>query len=322
MMATEASRDVIINENTVGTTFWDLQSNALISNKIHCYDDGTIAAVWTMGMQATSFPDRGTGINYFDGVNWGPAPQARIETLRTAFPSYAPLGPDGEITFVTTSTGFPMTYREMGLSTMPAISIGQDNTVVVIYSSTTETYDNFDWNYKKLWMRFKPEGVDWSPFVHLTRDIMHLFDESIYACAFPTWDDRIHLVYNNDGSPGTAYRGDHDYQENRITYMNIELYPIGIDEGSLSQQDKISLVVSPNPSSGLVKVGYTVDQISNINLLVRDITGKKLLYQDLGWKINGTYNYTIDLKDLEPGIYLVSIISVNETATSKLVLQR
>jgi hypothetical protein len=82
---------------------------------------------------------------------------------------------DGEITFVSTSTGFPMSYREMGISTMPAISISPDNWIVVIYSSTTETFDNFDWNYKKLWMRDKQDGSTWGPFMHLTEDIMHIF---------------------------------------------------------------------------------------------------------------------------------------------------
>jgi hypothetical protein len=86
-----------IEEDVIGTTYYDLQTNASLSDRLWCYDDGTIGAVWTLGMQATNFPDRGTGYNYFDGDTWGPQPQARIETLRTGWPSYAPWGPDGEI---------------------------------------------------------------------------------------------------------------------------------------------------------------------------------------------------------------------------------
>jgi hypothetical protein len=63
----------IVGENVIGNTFYDLQSNAFLSNRIHVYPDGTIGAVWTRGVDdPPSFPDRGTGYNYFDGNTWVP----------------------------------------------------------------------------------------------------------------------------------------------------------------------------------------------------------------------------------------------------------
>ncbi len=85
------------DETQIGTTVYDLQTNALLSNRFYRYTDGTMAAVWTRGMTATAYADRGTGYNYFDGTNWGPEPTARIESVRTGFPSYAPLGANGEL---------------------------------------------------------------------------------------------------------------------------------------------------------------------------------------------------------------------------------
>jgi hypothetical protein len=84
---TATAGGTIIEETILGTTFYDLQTNASLSNRIHCYDDGTIGTVWTMGLEATSFPDRGTGYNYFNGATWGAQPMQRIETLRTGWPS-------------------------------------------------------------------------------------------------------------------------------------------------------------------------------------------------------------------------------------------
>ncbi len=85
-------------ENIVGRTLYDLQSNTLLSNRIHVYEDGTIGAVWTRGVEgAPGFDDRGTGYNFFDGTSWGPEPETRIEDVRTGWPSYAPLGTNGEI---------------------------------------------------------------------------------------------------------------------------------------------------------------------------------------------------------------------------------
>ncbi|MBN1340975.1 MAG: hypothetical protein JXA03_16725, partial [Bacteroidales bacterium] len=86
------------SEDHIGTTQYDLQSNTALGNRITLFDDGTIAAVWTQGIESSpSFPDRGTGYNYWDGTAWGPIPTTRIESDRGGWPSVAPFGEDGEI---------------------------------------------------------------------------------------------------------------------------------------------------------------------------------------------------------------------------------
>jgi hypothetical protein len=87
----------LISEEDIGETFYDKQSNRAVANRIYCYPDGTMAATWTFGMNATGFDDRGTGYNYFDGNQWGDWPTLRIETERAGWPTYAPLGENGEI---------------------------------------------------------------------------------------------------------------------------------------------------------------------------------------------------------------------------------
>ena len=87
----------LAGEDVIGTTFYDLQSNTSLSNRIHVYPDGTIGAVWTRGIEASAFDDRGTGYNFYDGSAWGPMPTARIESVRTGWPSYAPWGVNGEL---------------------------------------------------------------------------------------------------------------------------------------------------------------------------------------------------------------------------------
>ncbi len=88
----------LLEEEHVGTTWYDLQSNTSMQNRVYKYDDGTIGVTYTIGFNhTTSFDDRGTGYNYFDGNNWGPIPTEKIETDRTGWPSYAPFGENGEI---------------------------------------------------------------------------------------------------------------------------------------------------------------------------------------------------------------------------------
>ncbi|MBM3436121.1 MAG: T9SS type A sorting domain-containing protein [Bacteroidetes bacterium] len=81
----------------IATTYYDQQTNASTQNRIYYFDDGTIGATLTWGMEPPSYNDRGTGYNYFDGTSWTSWPTQRIESMRTGWPSYAPLGSEGEL---------------------------------------------------------------------------------------------------------------------------------------------------------------------------------------------------------------------------------
>jgi len=83
-------------ETMIGSTVYDSQTNSSVANRIYAYPDGTIGAVWTMGFASTDYADRGTGYNYFNGTSWGDEPTTRIESMRTGWPSYYPLG-NGEL---------------------------------------------------------------------------------------------------------------------------------------------------------------------------------------------------------------------------------
>ncbi|MEI7596144.1 MAG: T9SS type A sorting domain-containing protein [Bacteroidota bacterium] len=87
-----------ISDSKIGSTVYDLQTNQAIQNRIVRWSDGTIAATWTQGNASTSYADRGTGYNYFDGNNWAAIPTARIESNRTGWPSICKFGANGEIT--------------------------------------------------------------------------------------------------------------------------------------------------------------------------------------------------------------------------------
>jgi hypothetical protein len=93
-------------ETEIIETVYDLQSNAAIGNRFWVWEDGTMAAVTTKGMESPGWPDRGTGYNYFDGSEWGPQPAERIESRSAGWPSIAPWGDNGEIV-VAHTTGAP-----------------------------------------------------------------------------------------------------------------------------------------------------------------------------------------------------------------------
>ena len=75
-----ASYKSILDESEIGTTYYDLQSNRGMQERIYLHDDGTIGAVWTRGpLDNPGGPERGTGYNYYDGVEWVPDPTEALD---------------------------------------------------------------------------------------------------------------------------------------------------------------------------------------------------------------------------------------------------
>lgn len=94
-----------VTDAVVMTTQYDLQTNSALSNRLYAWPDGSVAAVATWGNASSpSFPDRGTGYNYFNGSTWGALPTARVEPIRSGWPSLAPVG-NGE--FLVSHGGSP-----------------------------------------------------------------------------------------------------------------------------------------------------------------------------------------------------------------------
>ncbi len=136
----------LVDEDIIGGTRYDLQTNTSIQNRIHVYDDGAIGAVWTMGLQETAYPDRGTGYNYFDGNAWGDEPEERIESLRTGWPSYAPYGENGEMVVshdFAVGSLYYLTRTEKGTGDWTEDEfVGPNNIQISWNRSTTSGVDN------------------------------------------------------------------------------------------------------------------------------------------------------------------------------------
>ncbi|MBR4136757.1 MAG: T9SS type A sorting domain-containing protein [Bacteroidales bacterium] len=89
-------RSMLGNGNSIGSTYYDLQTNGSMAPRMISWPDGTVSATWTTcGPGAMS---RGTGYNYFDGTSWinDASSTARLESGRSGWATLAPIG-NGEI---------------------------------------------------------------------------------------------------------------------------------------------------------------------------------------------------------------------------------
>jgi len=104
-----------MTETLIGTTTYDLQSNATVQNRILRHANGSISTAWTMSQQYnTTYSDRGTGYNFFDGTAWGAQPTTRLEGSRGGWPSILKMGSGKEasMTHNTQNSYVNMAYRD------------------------------------------------------------------------------------------------------------------------------------------------------------------------------------------------------------------
>ena len=123
----KSASSVVVNrytnfeEGVAMETYYDLQSNGYVSNRMYQKANGDVAVVTTMSReQNLTASDRGTGYNFIAGGNMsnlGDIPEVREEAnatgadVRTGWPSIAPYGAEGEI-LVNHSSGLNYWIRE------------------------------------------------------------------------------------------------------------------------------------------------------------------------------------------------------------------
>jgi hypothetical protein len=103
--APKSDKSVVINryedieDAELMWSFYDLQSNGWVSNRMTQFANGSVAVTATMSHQNNSSggSDRGTGYNFYNGTGWDDQPETRVEDVRTGWPTIDKWGATGEI---------------------------------------------------------------------------------------------------------------------------------------------------------------------------------------------------------------------------------
>lgn len=179
-----------VDEYLVGLSFYDLQTNASISNRIVKNDDGSFAVAWTYSPAYDSpeaFPQRGTGYNYSpDGLTWqfpyvpgsSQGPATRIEGTRTGFTNIINTTSGAEMAIAHTGTSMALTSRPVKgtgawTTTYPwgtanndtwpkAIAGGNDMVYAIFQGSGTSAVPAFGQDGPMFFSRSTDGGVTWS----------------------------------------------------------------------------------------------------------------------------------------------------------------
>jgi len=204
------------NETVIGQTYWDLQSsNSAPPNRFYVYEDGRMAAVWTMGMSTTdNYLDRGTGYAFYNGTTWDTMPMVRIETERAGWPSYTPAGSGELIAAHHNSEGIIINRRDnvgsgdwqqyiLGnpdtntyLSWPRLVSTGDDHMTVHMLVNTYEEYEGL--SPAILYYRSNDGGQTWETQARIIEGMASTdyygFNTETYAWAQPNGNSIAFVV--------------------------------------------------------------------------------------------------------------------------------
>ena len=81
------------------------------------------------------------------------------------------------------------------------------------------------------------------------------------------------------------------------------------------------LVISPNPTDGILNLKLWLSEASAVNVEVQDLTGRGVKVHSFSQQV-GQFNETINLSDLPSGMYLLQLRTDKRTFAKKLMVVR
>jgi len=214
----------------------------------------------------------------------------------------------------------------LGSSSMPQITIDEQNHIFVVFSSITEGYTGGVTNqtYRHLWSRASPNGEWWGPFTDLTASLEHVFDECVFPSIATKSDDYFYLMYQRDEEPGLHVRGDEDPPtHNDITFMAVDKaeVEVGVEEKNIAVLDYDVSQNYPNPFNGTSTVKVNVRQATELSLEVVNMIGQVVYTYDAGVAQPGLSTINIDGTKLTSGIYFYTVRAGETAITKKMIVE-
>ena len=269
-----------IEEYWAMITNYDLQSNSALGNRIATWPDGTASfvATWDNSWN-TSFPNRGTGYNYYDGESIGEEPWERQEPTRSGWPSITACG-NGEI-LASHSAGTDIYYRptkgqgEWTLVhnypdiTWPRIICSGDNDQYVHLVAANQEYVGDVYSNTIYYARSTDGGQTWSDMIefpgldnsidgdyrnHLSADdyVMASNGNNV-AVMFSSYTTEVFYMISHDNGLTWERQIVAPFPVEGVHAISFDDYPEGMEYGMSTSDDSHSIAIDAN---GVVHVAF------------------------------------------------------------------
>jgi hypothetical protein len=87
-------------------------------------------------------------------------------------------------------------------------------------------------------------------------------------------------------------------------------------------KDEASLKVFPNPTANLTNLSFNLSESKQVSLEVLDVTGKRLIQEEMGQMVQGNQFIELDVAHLPEGFYFLNLRLDEEVITKKISIVR
>ncbi len=224
-------------------------------------------------------------------------------------------------------------YRSIGTSTMPSISVDNLGDVAIIFSTLSESRVNSttSCNFRSAYVTLKDVDGTWYTDeygINLAEDFMHELDEQ-YPCVAANhgYNGQFWVMYSADENQG-LYLDISDSHPNSNMGVLTENYQYAClirPEGlGINENEAINPVttarVYPNPATDMLNIEVNASQASEMSINVYNIMGQNVMSQNVNIT-TGMNLRPINVSELNSGIYFVTVKANGFENTMKFIVK-
>ncbi len=224
-------------------------------------------------------------------------------------------------------------YRSLGTSTMPSISVDNLGNVAIIFSSLSESRVNFgnSCNYRSAYVTLKDVDGTWyadESGINLAEDFVHEYEEQ-YPCVAANrgYNGSFWVMYSGDENQG-LYLDISDSHPSSNGGVLTENYQyaclIRPETFGINEQEAVNPMTStrvyPNPTTDVLNIEVNASQASEMSISVYNIMGQNVMNKTVN--INtGINRPSISTAELNSGIYFVTVKANGFENTMKFIVK-
>ncbi len=233
---------------------------------------------------------------------------------------------------INTTSGFPEIpfYGANSLSSFPAVSLGKNGDIYLVYSAINVQYINADKYYHPLYgQRSTNGGASWGDVIELTtKDYVDEGLIGLLECVWPSMpksvDGKLWVLYQQDYSPGCSIWGDsHPNDGSTMNWFEIDTSAmppsptVGVFEPK-NADPAFALKVSPSPASSVAVLSATLRGDGAARAEVFDLMGNRV--QELRFGTGeGRQQIYLSVAQLPSGTYFVRVTEGQRFGIEKFV---
>ena len=224
-------------------------------------------------------------------------------------------------------------YRSIGLTTMPSISVDNLGNVAIAFSTWSENRVNAvtSCNFRSIYVTLKDCDNNWLADeygINLCEDFMHELDEA-YPCVASTrgYNGQFWVMYSADENQGLYLDISDNHPSSNLGVLteNYQYACLIRPEGwGVEENEAINPMTStrvyPNPATDVLNIEVNASQASEMNISVYNIMGQNVMNKTVN-VTTGMNTRSISTSELNSGIYFLTVKANGFENTMKFIVK-